>query len=160
MTTPQYRDPPLDIGDDRHDRVKMWQKQLRQRGWHIEPDGIYGEESRRLCANFEMEHGLEANGDVDKKTWDATWEAGSTKPKPTPDHLPLKRGDKGDAVKMWQRQVNNRGFPALEVDGDFGPKTEEACKKFQKFKGLPETGKVDEDTWKEAWLEKTPVAAM
>ncbi|MFB4267062.1 peptidoglycan-binding protein [Nonomuraea sp. GTA35] len=159
MKAPEYRPPPLDIGDDRPELVKKWQQQLRNRGWHIEVDGIYGKESRRLCANFEMEHGLTSNGDVDKATWDATWEAGSTKPQPTPGRI-LKKGDTGEDVRKWQRQVNNRGWPELKVDGDFGDQTERICKEFQEFEGLPVTGKVDEDTWKEAWLEKTPVAAM
>ncbi|MFC5825612.1 peptidoglycan-binding domain-containing protein [Nonomuraea insulae] len=158
MTTPRFRPPPLDFGDKRPE-VKIWQQQMRHRGWNIAVDGEFGEESRRLCANFEMEHGLTANGDVDEKTWKATWEAGSTKPKPAPNHT-LKKGDpKNNDVKTWQRQVNNRGWPKLEDDGIFGDETEKACKELQKLKGLPVTGEIDTNTWKEAWLEKVPVAA-
>jgi peptidoglycan hydrolase-like protein with peptidoglycan-binding domain len=62
-------------------------------------------------------------------------------------------------VRRWQRQVNNRGWPSLAVDGDFGPQTETICRELQRFKGLPETGKIDRRTWEEAWLEKVPVAA-
>lgn len=158
MTTPQFRPPPLDFGDTRPE-VRVWQQQMRNRGWHITVDGEFGAESRRLCANFEMEHGLTADGDVDERTWKATWEAGSTKPKPTPDHT-LKRGDHDEEdVRKWQRQVNNRGWPDLKDDGKFGPKTEEVCREFQAFKKLPVTGEIDARTWKEAWLEKVPVAA-
>jgi peptidoglycan hydrolase-like protein with peptidoglycan-binding domain len=131
---------------------------MRNRGWNIAVDGDYGAESRRLCANFEMEHGLTSNGDVDEATWKATWEADSTKPKPPPNHT-LKKGDKNDDVMKWQRQVNNRGWPDLADDGIFGPKTEEACRELQKLKGLKVTGEIDTQTWKEAWLEKVPVAA-
>jgi peptidoglycan hydrolase-like protein with peptidoglycan-binding domain len=159
VTTPQFHPPALSYPPvDTRPEVKVWQQQMRKRGWHIAVDGKFGKESRRLCANFEMEHGLTSNGDVDEKTWKATWEAGSTKPKTPPNHT-LKKGDKGPDVEKWQRQVNNRGFPDLLVDGDFGSNTQDICKKFQEFKGLPVTGEIDTQTWKEAWLEKVPVAA-
>ncbi|SEG99232.1 Peptidoglycan-binding (PGRP) domain of peptidoglycan hydrolases-containing protein [Nonomuraea solani] len=159
MTAPEFHPPALSFPPiDKRPEVRVWQQQLRDRGWHIVVDGKFGEESRRLCANFEMEHGLPDNGDVDKNTWNATWTAGSTKAPPAPDHV-LKKGDKGDNVRKWQRQVNNRGWKDLKVDGDFGSQTETICKELQEFKGLPVTGKIDEDTWKEAWLEKVPVGA-
>lgn len=35
----------------------------------------------------------------------------------------------------------------IEVDGSFGPKTEQAVKKYQSSVKLPVTGRVDRDTW-------------
>ncbi|MFI0421469.1 peptidoglycan-binding protein [Spongiactinospora sp. 9N601] len=149
------RYPPI----QRTPNVRKWQQQLRNRGWHIVVDGDYGQESKRLCANFQMEHGLEIDGIVGPITWEATWEARSTQPKSPPDRV-LKKGDMDNPfVRQWQRQVNNRGWPDLAVDGDFGPNTERACKELQEFKGLPVTGQIDRHTWDEAWLEKAPVGA-
>ena len=37
-------------------------------------------------------------------------------------------------------------FPCKE-DGDFGPKTQEIVKQFQKAKGIPVSGEVDQPTW-------------
>ena len=51
----------------------------------------------------------------------------------------LKKGSKGNEVKTVQRVLKQRGWTdgsgkALEIDGSFGAKTEQAVKKFQKFK--------------------------
>ena len=49
----------------------------------------------------------------------------------------LRRGDKGEAVKQLQADLKSLGYTdddgyALEVDGSFGRRTEEALKKFQR----------------------------
>lgn len=54
----------------------------------------------------------------------------------------LKVGSKGQAVKTVQAALK------LKADGDFGPATEKAVKAYQKAKGLPETGIVDQTTFK------------
>ncbi len=53
-------------------------------------------------------------------------------------------------VEALQRALNkNRGDgPALSVDGDFGPGTESAVKRFQLAHQLPASGIVDAETWK------------
>jgi Putative peptidoglycan binding domain/CHAP domain len=50
------------------------------------------------------------------------------------------RGDLGADVKELQRQLVKLGHKKLEVDGDFGDKTEKALKTFQRRNDLPETG--------------------
>ena len=55
--------------------------------------------------------------------------------------ITLKKGSKGDEVKVLQKALN------VTVDGDFGPKTEEAVKAFQKSKGLTPDGIVGPKTW-------------
>lgn len=47
----------------------------------------------------------------------------------------LKRGDRGDSVKWLQFQLNANGA-GLDIDGIFGPKTEEAVINCKKAKGL------------------------
>ena len=53
-------------------------------------------------------------------------------------------------VEALQRTLNARikPSPGIGVDGDFGPETEGAVKKFQTQKGLTATGIVDAETWK------------
>jgi nucleoid-associated protein YgaU len=53
----------------------------------------------------------------------------------------LKRGSKGNNVKLVQEVVN------VKVDGDFGPKTEGAVKAWQKKHGLSPDGIVGPKTW-------------
>jgi peptidoglycan hydrolase-like protein with peptidoglycan-binding domain len=58
-----------------------------------------------------------------------------------------RRSDTGDAVRRAQRALRRSPNTTLEVDGEFGPLTEEATRQFQAQEGLPVTGVVDEATW-------------
>jgi murein L,D-transpeptidase YcbB/YkuD len=63
----------------------------------------------------------------------------------------LRMGAKGDAVRLLQLALNERMEPSpkITVDGDFGPETEKAVKKFQEEHDLKETGVVDPETLKQ-----------
>jgi D-alanyl-D-alanine carboxypeptidase (penicillin-binding protein 5/6) len=62
----------------------------------------------------------------------------------------LQTGASGDLVEALQRTLNGRikDSPGIGVDGDFGPETEGAVKKFQTQEGLEATGVVSADTWR------------
>lgn len=66
----------------------------------------------------------------------------------------LRKGSKGDDVKLLQEILNSYGY-SLKVDGDFGPRTEDAVKKFQKSHGLKVDGIVGPKTW-DALLPNDP----
>ena len=53
----------------------------------------------------------------------------------------LMKGDKGDAVKKLQENLNYLGYPCGTADGSFGTKTETALKNFQKAYKLTVDGK-------------------
>ncbi|MCA9333503.1 peptidoglycan-binding protein [Candidatus Saccharibacteria bacterium] len=65
----------------------------------------------------------------------------SSSTKPT-----LRKGDNGSTVSELQRALNQRGAN-LVVDGDFGPKTEQAVKNFQASAGIAVDGIVGPQTW-------------
>ena len=50
--------------------------------------------------------------------------------------ITLKKGSKGDEVKVLQKALN------VTVDGDFGPKTDEAVRHFQRMHDLVADGIV------------------
>ena len=58
---------------------------------------------------------------------------------------PGTRGRKARRVQEW---LSIHGFQAA-IDEDFGPATERALQSFQRARGLPDTGQVDEKTWGE-----------
>lgn len=75
-------------------------------------------------------------------------------PQPTPTPTPttgrvtvncslpmIKKGSKGSAVKVWQQIVG------VNVDGDFGPATDAATRKFQKAQGIGVDGIVGSQSW-------------
>ena len=65
-----------------------------------------------------------------------------------PPPPPLVSGSNGPAVEDLQRTLNARlkPSPGLAVDGDFGPNTEKAVRRFQQLNKLPVTGRVDAAT--------------
>ncbi|MFO1003099.1 MAG: serine hydrolase [Planctomycetaceae bacterium] len=75
----------------------------------------------------------------------------------------LRIGAFGTRVEFLQRTLNARTEPSpgLGVDGDFGPATEAAVRKFQEANGLAVTGVADAELWKKLGpvIEETSIAA-
>lgn len=61
----------------------------------------------------------------------------------------IKRGDQGDVVRRAQRALRRVPDLAVDVDGIFGPVTEEGVKRFQEGAGLDVDGVVGDRTWAE-----------
>lgn len=59
--------------------ARQWQLKMRQRGWKITVDGVYGPKSAEICKRFQREKGLLVDGKVGPQTWAATWKAPVTR---------------------------------------------------------------------------------
>lgn len=73
-----------------------------------------------------------------------------SRPSPPPWPRPvLRKGSKGEPVKRWQRALMAAGYDIAPYgdDGDFGKLTHNATVGFQRERGLPGTGVVDDPTW-------------
>jgi hypothetical protein len=66
----------------------------------------------------------------------------------------LKKGSKGEQVKLVQ------GFLGLKQDGEFGPKTESAVRKWQSDNGLVADGIVGPATWDLMGIASTDASEM
>ena len=62
----------------------------------------------------------------------------------------LRKGSKGVYVEVLQKKLNDAGY-SLAVDGDFGKKTLEAVKDYQKVNGLVVDGIVGVKTWEKLY---------
>lgn len=74
----------------------------------------------------------------------------------------LAQGDSGLLVSLWQELLVKKGF-VIKVDGDFGPKTENATKVAQNWAKVPADGVVGIITWKaveEKKRTKRPVSTI
>jgi hypothetical protein len=49
-------------------------------------------------------------------------------------------------VRDVQQALNDKGYNAGAIDGQWGPSTEEAVRKFQQAAGLPQTGELEHST--------------
>ncbi len=99
-------------------------------------DGIFGERSESALKVFQALAGLESTGAMDDATRQALFaDDAQTVPRK------LTGGSKGDEVTALQQRLVQLGFLSGRVDGNYGPGTASAVKRFQKH--LLEQG-VDE----------------
>ena len=118
------------------DAVKKAQNALKARFYDPGPvDGIFGPKTFKAVKWYQSDRGLTADGIVGPKTWARL------------DPPTVKKGSKGDAVRMLQQILTDFGYSPGAVDGDFGTKTEKAVKDFQTVFGLVVDGIVGPKSW-------------
>jgi hypothetical protein len=65
----------------------------------------------------------------------------------TPDAPTLRRGDKGPAVRLLQGHLQDLGYLKAYLDGELGPITESAIRRFQRDANLTADGIAGPATW-------------
>lgn len=56
-------------------QVRIWQAQMRARGWSIKPDGYFGRQTLRVVRLFQHEKHLGVDGIIGPVTWKTAWTA-------------------------------------------------------------------------------------
>jgi peptidoglycan hydrolase-like protein with peptidoglycan-binding domain len=147
---------------DRGDDVADWQRSLNEAAdARLAIDAVFGPQTVAATERFQRAHKLLADGEVGSNTRAAmastlAAKRGSHAPPPLeprppfPGHL-LRRGDRGRDVMTWQAQMSKRGSD-LEVDGVFGPRTEQACRAFQAQQKIGVDGVIGQQTWAAAFV--------
>ena len=152
-----------DSGDD----VKTVQKRLKTLGYYKSNiDGKMGRDTVNALKAFQKANGLEDDGVAGKDTYavlfsDSAMAKGTT---PTPDPISqpvsdvntsaaeswptLRKNDSGDAVAQLQEALIELGYLSGKADGNYGTKTMEAVRAFQKANGLTADGTAGEKTQK------------
>jgi peptidoglycan hydrolase-like protein with peptidoglycan-binding domain len=114
-------------------KVEDVQKYLRILGYHIgRPDGKFGAGTRDAVAKFQGDEGIEVTRFVDKATW-AQLQYYVQSPLVKKDVL------SGQAV---QKALVKAGYDPGRLDGQLGPQTKSALRKFQKEHQLTADGVI------------------
>ena len=128
----------------------------------INPDGIYGAETREAVRRFQNANNLPPTGEADNQTWDRIYEEyliaqeilgipEGIRAFPI-DIRELKKGDRADEIYVLQfllrkndRRLNSGG--RVEFSGIFDDATERSVMDVQRLFGLEQTGIVDKFLW-------------
>ena len=132
----------------RGENVVKIQKELIRRGYNVPggADGQYGSGCREMIKKFQSDSGLEIDGVVGKRTWDALFPILAL-------HLPypgniITMGARGENVIRIQQRLMSLGYNVPGgADGQYGSGCREMIKKFQGDNGLEIDGDVGEYTW-------------
>lgn len=181
----EYRQ--LKSGDDGEDVTRL-QEALRELGYFDQKaTGKFREATRAAVKEFQAANGLEETGTADLDTQRLLYGGKALKkgvaptPTPAPDEDPgdlndmviagdgeempepwsrkLGRGSKGEDVKKVQTRLQELGFFDGPISGNFMNKTVAATKVFQEYNGLPQTGRIDEETWNALFNDAETVTA-
>lgn len=135
--------------------VTQLQNKLRAKGYNVSADGDFGPKTEAAVKAFQRAKGLRVDGVVGPNTW-AKLNQVTTPPPAAPRAMPtLRQGASGAAVSTLQNRLRAHGYN-VSVDGQFGPRTADAVRSFQRAKGLGVDGVVGPNTWSK--LNATPSA--
>lgn len=126
--------------------VEDLQNQLVDAGYFARTvDGEYGSSTAKAVALFQKDHGLRVTGVADEATvrsirrsiGDGYRKGGG---------VVLTEGNRGADVAACQQALVAAGF-LDSADGSYGPATTKAVTAYQKDRGLPVSGVIDEETY-------------
>lgn len=119
---------------DSGEEVYAIQYLLRARGFNLNADGIFGNETQSNVEDFQTQNNLSEDAIVGSETWKALI-------------IQVQQGKSGEEVRAVQKLLKDKFGYNIAVDGIFGPATANAVKDFQTSKGLSADGIVGPLTW-------------
>lgn len=131
---------------DQGSEIGKLQRLLRLHGFStVAIDNSFGEVTKQAVKQFQQKYDLEANGTVNQETWETLRE---TLIYSVTNDSELQKGIRNPlAVMQLQWLLRRHRYLDVEVDGQFGPVTQEAVTHFQSKYNLTANGIVDAVTW-------------
>jgi surface antigen len=121
-----------------------WSNPDNRTQYRVTPTGNFRGPGGQPCRHFVTQammggHQEQVEGTACRAP-DGTWRTVDAAAAPLPE-------DRGDTVLQAQQRLRDLGFYVRDnVDGIYGPKTAAAVRSFQRSKGMPATGQLDEPT--------------
>ena len=137
----------LEPGSTGNDVVRM-QNRLKELGYFTgNATGNYYKETTAAVQRFQAQLGLSQTGIASSSLLSRLYSSsapaytGNAAPTPTvAGYTTLQRGSKGTEVMNLQKRLISLGYMTTAADGDFGSRTENAVKLFQKTMGYTQDG--------------------
>ncbi|AZB41877.1 N-acetylmuramoyl-L-alanine amidase [Bacillus sp. FJAT-42376] len=139
-SSPPAESLPVRKGDT-GDLVKDVQRKLMASGYRLSADGIFGADTEAAVIAFQKKNKLTADGIVGSQTY-----AALNRVKPPSASYPLpagvyREGSTGEPVKQIQRALQKLGVYTGSIDGQYGPQTTAAVRRFQaRYSALADDG--------------------
>jgi peptidoglycan hydrolase-like protein with peptidoglycan-binding domain len=132
-------------GATRDARVAALQVALRANGlYNGDVDGLSGPRTERAVRTLQAKAKISVDGVVGPQTRKALGRLG----RPGLGTRTLKFGKRGWDVASLQFRLAEHGFPSGTFDGVFGPRTDDAVRRFQEWAGLPVDGHAGRATYR------------
>jgi peptidoglycan hydrolase-like protein with peptidoglycan-binding domain len=145
----------------RGEAVLALQQDLAKLGFELQPDGVFGPDTRASIEELQALFGFDIDGMVgaemreliveqtelgfDVRDATAIKDALASYGSATSLNRILRQGSEGADVRFLQRRLVTLGYP-VKVDAKFGPTTEEAVRSLQKAFGYDVDGAAGEAT--------------
>lgn len=128
----------------------------------VEPDGVYGPETKKAVADFQRKAGIPVSGIADFETWTKIVESYDDLQKKHrfpheiaayPPEIPhLKEGDDFEEIYFLQIMLRRiakiyKNIESPDLTGVYDPKTSRAVDDFARIYGKESGGKVDRELW-------------
>ena len=142
----------------RREHVRQAQLALRELGYGIQPDGLFGPETTAAVQRFQRDNGLSPTGQVDAETWRRLMArrqaAGDLARWPqalqlTPPAFPAQQGLAVGAAQLMLGQLG-RTFADIRpvpVTQEYDEATHRQLEKVRRAWFLPTVHALDRDTW-------------
>ncbi|MDY4957466.1 MAG: peptidoglycan-binding protein [Dialister sp.] len=110
-------------------------------------DGDYGSTTKEAVYLFQKDKGLSATGEADDATRDAIRRAEGAGYR-NGGGVVYAEGNRGDVISDMQQRLQEAGSLKGDIDGVYGGDTVKAVKDFQRSRGFPVSGAIDEVTYR------------
>jgi peptidoglycan hydrolase-like protein with peptidoglycan-binding domain len=137
-------DPNFLAKGDEGEEVRVLQERLRVAGYYYgSSTGIFGSITQEAVKRFQQAYKLDADGVVGPETQRRLPASGIGYGEDTPKRSnddKLQIGDRGEAVRVVQEQLIKAGYLEGEPNGNYGPYTADAVRRFQTANYLASSG--------------------